>query len=44
MKNKFLHIRLIKGTNVLEFKCFMVTSEGNNLTDAQNELYTWIKN
>ena len=21
----------------------MVTSEGNNLTDAQNELYTWIK-
>ena len=22
----------------------MVTSEGNNLTDAQNELYAWIKN
>tara|TARA_B100000073_G_scaffold325457_1_gene309254 strand:+ start:319 stop:936 length:618 start_codon:yes stop_codon:yes gene_type:complete len=22
----------------------MVTSEGNNLTDAQNELYKWIKN
>ena len=22
----------------------MVTSEGNDLTDAQNELYTWIKN
>ena len=22
----------------------MVTSEGNNLTDAQNELYSWIKN
>ena len=22
----------------------MVTSEGNSLTDAQNELYIWIKN
>ena len=22
----------------------MVTSESNNLTDAQNELYSWIKN
>ena len=22
----------------------MTTSEGNNLTDAQNELYAWIKN
>ena len=25
------------GTNVLEYKCLMVTSEGNDLTDAQNE-------
>ena len=33
-----------RGTNVLEYKCFMTTFEGNKLTDAQNELYLWIKN
>ena len=33
-----------RGTNVLEYKCSMTTSESNNLTDAQNELYSWIKN
>ena len=32
-----------KGTNVLEYKCFMQAFEDNNLTDAQNELYAWIK-
>ena len=32
------------GTNVLEYKCFMVASPEDNLTQAQNELYQWIKN
>ena len=32
------------GTNVLEYICFMPFSVDNNLTDAQNELYGWIKN
>ena len=31
------------GTNVLVRICFMTSSVNNNLTDAQNELYGWIK-
>ena len=39
-----LQNRLGIGTNVLEYKCFMVASPEDNLTYAQNELYQWIKN
>ena len=31
------------GTNVLEYICFMNPSLDSNLTEAQNELYQWIK-
>ena len=31
------------GTNVLEYICFLAMPADNNLTDAQNELYGWIK-
>ena len=31
-------------TNVLEYICFMDSSPKENLTEAQNELYQWIKN
>ena len=31
------------GTNVLKYKCFGMNSSGDNLTNAQNELYGWIK-
>ena len=36
--------RLKIGTNVLEYICFMDSSPEGNLTEAQNELYQWIKN
>ena len=36
-------MQLIIGTNVLEYICFMPSSFDDNLTDAQNELYGWIK-
>ena len=39
----YLQINFIIGTNVLEYICFMPSSVDNNLTDAQNELYAWIK-
>ena len=32
-----------RGTNVLEYICFMETYSGDDLTQAQNELYGWIK-
>ena len=32
-----------KGTNVLEYICFMEASSSDDLTQAQNELYGWIK-
>ncbi len=35
---------LIIGTNVLEYICFMNSSSDDNLTEAQDELYQWIKN
>ena len=35
--------KYIKGTNVLEYKCFIVNSSEEILTSAQNELYIWIK-
>ena len=41
---KRLQFTFQRGTNVLEYKCFMATAEGDNLTNAQNELYSWIKN
>ena len=41
---KRLPFTLERGTNVLEYKCFMEAPADNNLTDAQNELYGWIKN
>ena len=31
------------GTNVLEYICFMTNSSSGSLTEAQNELYEWIK-
>ena len=40
-----MHTLLKKGTNVLVFDTFIViNSSDSNLTDAQNELYEWIKN
>ena len=42
MKN--LQFIFQRGTNVLEYKCFMNEALNNNLTDAQNELLEWIKN
>ena len=33
----------LEGTNVLEYICFTVNYSHENLTDAQNELYLWIK-
>ena len=41
---KGLHNSLKIGTNVLEYICFMDTAPEDNLTEAQNELYQWIKN
>jgi len=38
-----LHIRLIRGTNVLVFQ-LLVENFSGDLTEAQNELYGWIKN
>jgi repressor LexA len=35
---------MLDGTNVLKYICFMETSSDDNLTQAQNELYGWIKN
>ena len=35
---------LLKDTNVLEYICFMVNSDNSSLTEAQGELYSWIKN
>ena len=32
------------GTNVLEYICFMANYLEENLTEAQNELYEWIRN
>ena len=37
-------IAKIRGTNVLVLNCFVSISPEENLTDAQNELYKWIKN
>ena len=34
----------LKGTNVLEYICSLVNYSGDQLTEAQNELYQWIKN
>ena len=39
----YLHRRLKRGTNVLANICIVVNSS-ENLTEAQNELYGWIKN
>ena len=39
-----MHIEVKEGTNVLEYICFMQVFEDANLTEAQNELYQWIKN
>lgn len=33
----------LKGTNVLEYICSLVNYSGDNLTEAQNELYQWIR-
>ena len=33
-----------RGTNVLEYICSVVNYSEENLTDAQNELYEWIRN
>ena len=41
---KCLQNRWKVGTNVLEYICFMNASPEGNLTEAQNELYQWIKN
>ena len=38
-----LHISFFKGTNVLEYICSLIDSSKANLTQAQNELYEWIK-
>ena len=38
-----MHIRLIRGTNVLVFQ-LLVENFSGDLTEAQNELYGWIKN
>ena len=35
--------KFIKGTNVLEYICFVINSSQEILTNAQNELYEWIK-
>ena len=39
-----LHISSLKGTNVLEYICSLIDSSKSSLTQAQNELYEWIKN
>ncbi len=39
-----LRKKLKIGTNVLEYICFMGISPEDNLTEAQNELFQWIKN
>ena len=36
------HLKI--GTNVLEYICFMNSSPEDKLTEAQDELYQWIKN
>jgi len=33
----------LRGTNVLEYICSLVNYSGENLTEAQNELYEWIR-
>ena len=33
----------LKGTNVLEYICSLIKYSGENLTEAQNELYEWIR-
>ena len=38
-----LHISSLKGTNVLEYICSLIDSSKSSLTQAQNELYEWIK-
>jgi len=38
-----LRFWFLEGTNVLEYICFTVNYSHENLTDAQNELYLWIK-
>ena len=38
-----MHITSLKGTNVLEYICSLVDSSKASLTQAQNELYEWIK-
>jgi len=38
-----LHISFFKGTNVLEYICSLIDSSKSSLTQAQNELYEWIK-
>ena len=38
-----LQFNFLKGTNVLVSKSFMPALTDKNLTDAQNELYRWIK-
>ena len=38
-----LHISSLKGTNVLEYICSLIDSSKASLTQAQNELYEWIK-
>ena len=40
---KELRISNLKGTNVLEYICSLIDSSNANLTQAQNELYEWIK-
>ena len=40
----YLQNQLKIGTNVLEYICFMNSFSEDNLTEAQNELYQWIKN
>jgi len=41
---KRLQSTFLRGTNVLEYICFMSDYSDGNLTEAQNELYMWIKN
>ncbi len=38
-----MHLLVIVGTNVLEYICFSLNFSENNLSDAQKELYEWIK-
>ena len=39
-----MRIYKFRGTNVLEYICSLVNYSEENLTDAQNELYEWIRN